>query len=182
MLYHETLIQKIATIENQREGFLTIVEPAYPSDNSNIYRFKDFVPPHLLVIYEPQSRHYKEIGGTDEQKVIQLQTMSRLLRKYYGHSVVPMSYFILKNQTSSRIALIRPEVVGIPVDQLPLNSPERFDGFTQKIYWETIWKELLEDPEIANIHPTTRQTFLFFDFSLGNIIYQAPDSYYITDW
>lgn len=172
MQYHETFIPKIGSLE----------PIAYPSDNSNIYRLKDTLPPQLLVIYKPQSRHYKEIGGTDKEKVIQLQTMSRLLRKYYGHSVVPMSYFLLENQNPPRIALIRPEVVGIPVDQLPLNSPERFDGFSQKIYWETIWKELLEDPEIAGLHPLTRQTLHYSDFSLGNIIYQAPNSYYIIDW
>jgi len=174
MLNHETLIQRIyASIR---------MEPAYPSVNSDIYRLNDTIPPQLLVIYKPQSRHYREVGGTDKEKVSQLQTMSKLLRKYYGYSVVPMNYFLLENQTPSRIALIRPEVVGVPVDQLPLNSPERFDGFTKKIYWETVWKELLGDPEIASLRPVARQTHHFSDFSLGNIIYQAPDSYYIIDW
>ena len=174
MLYLETLIKKINAPVNREE--------AYPSVNSDIYRLKDVFPPQLLIIYKPQSRHYREIGGTDEEKVIQLQTMSRLLRKYYDHSVVPMSYFLLESSGTPRIALIRPEVLGTPLDQLPLYSPERFEGFSKKIYWDTIWSELLEDPELTSLHPITRRACLFSNFSLSNIIYQAPESYYIIDW
>jgi hypothetical protein len=179
----ETAASRILSRRDQAR-FLDSLEIAYPSENSTIYRFSpDSQRPFLLKVFKPQSRHIREIEGTPAQKVAQLQLLSYLIEEYYGAPpFVRPDYYLLDHITPVRISALRPEIIGTPADQLPIYSAARIGAFEKKTQWDELWSELVRDSRFLSLNPVTQKNMAAPDFSLGNMIFQAPELYFIIDW
>lgn len=132
----------------------------------------------ILKIHKPTSRHLREITGTISEKVVKLQTIFNILKKYYGHYLVDTTYFTY-DRTIAEIKLF---ISGTPVDQFESTSEVILAAHELKFHLQDLWQEFKNDPDLSTIDHQTLVNLGSPDLVFSNFIFSLPDSYHIIDW
>lgn len=148
-------------------------------NNCRLFTTKEeFGQRQILKIHSPASRHLREITGVVTEKVVKLQTLFNILKKYYGHYLVDTTYYVY-DQT---IAEVKPFVPGIPVDQFSHHSGVVLAAHELKFRLQDLWQEFKQDPQLDTIDKQTLINLESPDLVFSNFIYTPPDNYHIIDW
>jgi hypothetical protein len=129
------------------------------------------------------------VHGDLNEKICQYEALNRAMKKFYDYSYVPAKYFLLslfdfrQDKTIERVSLVRPEVIGVTVDELPPHCGEKLEWYTKYYRWSELWREMLKDPILDGLHENTRRALVNPDFQTKNTVYVASgDTYRIIDW
>ena len=132
----------------------------------------------ILKIHGPNSRHLQEITGPINEKVVKIQTIFGVLKKYYGHYLVDTTYYVY-DQT---IAEVKPFIPGVPIDQFNPHSGVVLKAHDLKFHLQDLWQEFKHDPRLRTIDSQTLSNIRTPDLVFSNFIYSPPDNYHIIDW
>ncbi len=162
--------------------YLEAISNKYPkifsTENSDLYRFLDEEKGYLIKIYKEDSAQILGIFGDTFQKSVQLNEMSKLVKKYYSFTAVSKEYYATKSQ----ICEISPEIVGMAGNNLKYGSEEQLEAVTKIYQWRETWTDLTKNNRFLALPRQTQRHFRMPDISLSNIIVTSNHHYYIIDW